>query len=153
MPKKTTKLKFIDPLGGKGKITSNWGKRKPFKAKNFVSDPIHNGMDIGGKSGTRVKAMAKGKVIKSGKNKDGYGNVVIVKHSNGQQSLYGHLRGKGKAKKGITIKKGGTIGKLGNSGMSTGSHLHITISKKGKSALKNNLKDTINPRKVIKRKK
>jgi murein DD-endopeptidase MepM/ murein hydrolase activator NlpD len=147
------KMRAKDPLGGKGKVTSNYGKRKSFEAKEYKSDNKHNGIDIATKAGTRVKAIEKGTVTKSKAHKGGFGNIVEVKHANGQKSLYGHLQKSGKINKGRKVAKGGAIGKVGSSGMSTGPHLHLSISKRGKSPLVNKLKNTENPKKYIRKSK
>lgn len=110
-----------------GTITSGFGRRTdPFN--NLPA--FHDGIDIRNKAGSAVKATADGKVCKSGF-ESGYGNVVQLDHGNGFKTLYAHLR-KVLVKKGQRVERGETIGLLGSSGRSTGSHLHYTISYRGK---------------------
>ena len=112
------------PLGAPvpGVITSKFGKRR---------DPInsriafHNGVDIRGRMGTNVKATADGKVFEVG-NDNGIGRFVIIDHKNGFRTTFGHLK-KILAKRGEEVHRGQTIGLLGNSGRSTGPHVHYEV--------------------------
>lgn len=88
---------------------------------------FHKGMDIAVAYGSDVMATAAGKVIFSGK-KGGYGNCVIVSHGNGLATLYGHLSAV-IAKTNDEVKVGQIIAKSGNSGRSTGPHLHYEVHK------------------------
>lgn len=86
------------------------------------------GVDLGGKTGTPVYAAADGKVIiakNSGWN-GGYGNYIVISHSNGTQTLYAHLY-KIEVSAGDNVSKGTEIAMLGSSGNSTGPHLHFEI--------------------------
>lgn len=88
----------------------------------------HNGIDFGSPVGTPVLAAAAGSVIiarSSGYN-GGYGLYIVVNHANGTQTLYSHLSGVG-VSVGDKVEKGQVIGKVGNSGKSTGPHLHFEI--------------------------
>jgi LysM repeat protein len=76
-----------------------------------------NGIDFGGPSGTTIRAAAAGTVIisrDSGWN-GGYGNYVVIKHSNGMQTLYAHLS-QVSVSVGVTVPQGQTVGKMGNTG-------------------------------------
>ena len=88
---------------------------------------FHKGLDIAVPFGSDVVATAAGTVIFSGQ-KGGYGNCVIVSHGNGLATLYGHLS-KLVAKTNEKIKVGQVIAKSGNSGRSTGPHLHYEVHK------------------------
>ncbi len=88
---------------------------------------FHKGMDIALPSGSDVKATAAGTVIFSGQ-KSGYGNCVIISHGNGLATLYGHLS-QLVAKTNDKVKVGQVIAKSGNSGRSTGPHLHYEVHK------------------------
>jgi murein DD-endopeptidase MepM/ murein hydrolase activator NlpD len=90
---------------------------------------MHAGIDFAGRKGTPVVATAAGKVIKSGYG-SGYGNMVQIDHGNGYMSTYAHLS-KRNVKKGQSIKRGEKIGAVGNTGRSTGPHLHYEIRYKG----------------------
>lgn len=88
---------------------------------------FHKGLDIAVAFGSNVIATAAGKVIFSGQ-KGGYGNCVIVSHGNGLATLYGHLS-ELIAKTNDEVKVGQVIAKSGNSGRSTGPHLHYEVHK------------------------
>ncbi|MES0489300.1 MAG: M23 family metallopeptidase [Leptospirales bacterium] len=110
-----------------GRITSNYGYRNdPFGNKS----KFHKGVDIGCPIGTNVIAAAPGIVIYAN-TKGGYGNLVIIEHRNGYQSLYGHLS-KFKVTVGQKVERGQTIALSGNTGRSTGPHIHFEIKRKGK---------------------
>ncbi len=88
----------------------------------------HNGIDIGGPVGTPILASASGVVTvarDSGYN-GGYGKMIIIKHDNGTQTVYGHLSAV-YINEGDSVNAGATIGALGNTGRSTGPHLHFEI--------------------------
>ncbi len=88
----------------------------------------YNGVDLAASVGTPVRAAAGGEVIvsrSSGWN-GGYGLYVVVKHPNGTQTLYAHLS-KTAVAVGDTVASGETIGYVGNTGRSTGSHLHFEV--------------------------
>jgi murein DD-endopeptidase MepM/ murein hydrolase activator NlpD len=88
----------------------------------------HNGIDIAATPGTPVLAAASGRVIvaKLGGYNGGYGNMIIITHDNGVQTVYGHLRDI-YISQGSTVNQGQTIGEVGNTGKSTGPHLHFEV--------------------------
>ncbi|MCX8524185.1 M23 family metallopeptidase [Chryseobacterium formosus] len=88
---------------------------------------FHKGLDIAVAFGSDVVATAAGTVIFSGQ-KGGYGNCVIISHGNGLATLYGHLS-QLVAKTNEKVKVGQVIAKSGNSGRSTGPHLHYEVHK------------------------
>ena len=88
---------------------------------------FHKGLDIAVAYGTDVRAAAKGTVIFAGK-KGGYGNCVIVSHGNGLATLYGHLS-EILVETNDIIKVNQVIARSGNSGRSTGPHLHDEVHK------------------------
>ena len=87
----------------------------------------HKGIDVAVPYGSDVKASAAGTVIFSGQ-KGGYGNCVIISHGNGLATLYGHLS-ELLVSANDPVKVGQTIAKSGNSGRSTGPHLHYEVHK------------------------
>ncbi len=87
----------------------------------------HHGIDYAGKIGTPIHAAYDGKVIFMGR-KGGYGNTIVIRHKGGYKTLYAHLSRFNNRVRGKTVKKGAIIGYLGNSGMSTGPHLHFGLS-------------------------
>jgi murein DD-endopeptidase MepM/ murein hydrolase activator NlpD len=124
--------KFIQntPIGkpSEGKQTSGFGAREnPFGGSVTES---HKGVDFSGTFRSAVKSTAEGKVTFAGQ-KGGYGNCVIIRHLNGFETLYGHLS-KINVKNGQIVKIGTIIGELGNTGRSTGPHLHYEIILNGK---------------------
>ena len=88
---------------------------------------FHKGLDIAVAFGTDVRSAAAGKVIFSGV-KGGYGNCVIISHGNGLDTLYGHLSTL-IVKTNDIVKVNDVIAKSGNSGRSTGPHLHYEVHK------------------------
>ncbi|MFW5710002.1 MAG: M23 family metallopeptidase [Bacteroidota bacterium] len=114
---------FASPVN-KGRKTSGFGVRR---------DPIqhdkrfHSGIDIACPIGTRISAARNGKVIFSGYS-GGYGKLVIIKHSRNYCTYYGHLN-KILVKKGDTVATGQKIAISGNTGRTTGPHLHFEVRK------------------------
>lgn len=103
-------------------ITSNFGARTdPLNAENA----FHDGIDLRGNPGDMVKATADGKVIEQGYNAD-YGWYVRLKHGNNFTTLYAHNQ-KVMARPGDRVVRGQTIALLGNTGRSTGPHVHYEI--------------------------
>jgi LysM repeat protein len=89
----------------------------------------YNGVDIGASTGTGVIAAADGVVIianGSGAWNGGYGNYIVIRHDNGTQTLYGHLS-RVLISSGSYVNQGSTIGLVGSTGKSTGSHLHFEV--------------------------
>ena len=111
----------------RGPIRSAFGARR---------DPInghrsfHKGIDIAAPSGTPIPAAATGRVVFAGRN-GGYGNMVILEHSDGTRTRYGHASSL-LVKAGETVESGQTIAKVGSTGHSTGPHLHFEVIKKGR---------------------
>jgi murein DD-endopeptidase MepM/ murein hydrolase activator NlpD len=86
----------------------------------------HKGLDIAGPEGTPVQTVANGTVKYAGWNTQGYGNLVVIDHGS-YQTLYAHLRTTPTVSKGQTVGAGHMVGELGNTGFSTGPHLHFEI--------------------------
>jgi len=114
---------FIWPLGKRKKISSKFGKRW---------GRHHRGVDIPAPLGTPILAAKGGRVIFSGYNFGGFGNITKILHVDGTVSLYGHAK-KNFVKKGKIVRKGQIIAEVGRSGNATGPHLHFEIWKKGKA--------------------
>lgn len=123
---------YIRPASGP--ITSPYGPRW---------GSYHYGIDIGNKRGTTVVAAASGKVVKvvsgckEGATSCGgrYGNYIVIEHPNGQYTRYAHLQ-KVSISMGQTVSQGKKIGTIGNTGSSTGPHLHFQIEKANGSTIK-----------------
>lgn len=125
-PKKGT-----TPKKGSGIATGNGsaGFTHPLPG-SIRTQGIHgyNGVDFGAAAGTPILAAASGEVIvsKSSGWNGGYGLYVVIKHANGTQTLYAHLSRTAVAV-GSTVSQGQVIGYVGNTGRSTGNHLHFEV--------------------------
>jgi murein DD-endopeptidase MepM/ murein hydrolase activator NlpD len=110
----------------KGWVSSPWGSRtSPFtNEKEF-----HNGLDISARIGSPIIAPADG-VVSSITKTDGFGNLLTVNHGYGFVTRYGHLS-EILVKKGQSVKRGEKIALVGDSGRTTGSHLHYEVHVKG----------------------
>lgn len=110
------------------RLTSNFGYRTdPFTGRAA----FHAGIDIAGKVGDSVYAAAAGKVV-TAKRDGSHGKYIVIEHPGGLQSWYMHLSDID-VSVGDEVKKGESIGNLGNTGRSTGPHLHFEIVKGGKA--------------------
>jgi murein DD-endopeptidase MepM/ murein hydrolase activator NlpD len=105
-----------------GWMSSRFGYRiSPFTGKR----EMHRGIDIATKMGAPIVAPADGIVTFTGRN-GGYGKTLVIKHGHGLKTKYAHLK-KALVKKGQYVKRGETIALVGNSGRSTGPHLHYEV--------------------------
>lgn len=105
-----------------GEITSRFGERlDPFRGEGA----FHSGIDIASHFGDPVRATADGVVIEAGRH-EGYGRLVVIDHGFGVSTWYGHLSGYN-AEVGMAVKRGDVIGYEGDSGRSTGAHLHYEV--------------------------
>jgi murein DD-endopeptidase MepM/ murein hydrolase activator NlpD len=110
----------------KGWITSYFGKRKsPFTGRRVM----HEGLDIAANTGTPVIATADGIVSRAGYN-PGYGKMVTIDHGYGYRTIFGH-NSKVLVKSGQRIKRGDRIALVGNTGQSTGPHVHYELRMNG----------------------
>lgn len=120
--KKATGELFVYPTSGR--LSSGFGIRPD----PFTGIPrMHYGIDLANYMGTPVKASFEGRVVALGVNQS-YGKYIIIKHSGGFQTLYGHLSN-WIVSKGEYVNQGEKIGEMGNTGRSTGPHLHFGIYK------------------------
>lgn len=119
----------------RGWVTSTFGER----ISPFTGFPqMHSGLDIANRVGTPVIAPADGIVVQTGAD-TGLGKMVAISHGYGIKTAYGHLS-EIKVRAGQKIKRGMEIGTIGNTGRSTGPHLHYSVSLNGV---------TVNPAKYI----
>jgi len=115
---------FRKPLRNSYYISSRYGWRdNPFVG----SRTFHNGIDMATSKGNPVYAALDGTVASTGYNVT-YGNYIIVSHHSGYQTMYGHLNTIQTAK-GAHVTTATKIGTVGNTGQSTGPHLHFTVYK------------------------
>jgi murein DD-endopeptidase MepM/ murein hydrolase activator NlpD len=90
----------------------------------------HHAVDIANSEGTEIRAAESGRVVIAHRIGGGYGKTVVINHGD-FQTLYAHLSGI-KVNVGDSVPKGWLIGQMGNTGHSTGSHLHFEIRKGSK---------------------
>ncbi len=110
------------------RLTSYYGyRRDPFTGTRS----FHNGLDMAAPLGTAVYAPMDGTVTSTGYS-NGTGNYIVIRHHGGYSTLYGHLSGI-EVSSGVGVKTGALIGRVGNSGYSTGSHLHFTVYQNGRT--------------------
>ena len=112
-----------DPTGGKGRISDHYGYRTH---PVLHHKQMHAGLDFAMPIGTPIYATANGVVLSAGI-QPGYGHMVEIRHNFGFGTRYGHLNGKYLVKQGDFVRKGDIIAYSGNSGLSTGPHLHYEI--------------------------
>jgi len=113
---------MASPVPAKFKITTPY-----HKPGSWWSSGYHTGVDFACPIGTPVSAAKDGTVLEVGGNTSwgaAYGNAIIIDHGNGVRALYAHLSGIG-VKKGQKVTEGQLIAKSGNSGNSSGPHLHF----------------------------
>ncbi len=118
-PKNAPTGTFQKPYGGNisSRFGSRWGRK-------------HQGIDYTGSIGDSIYASDGGEVIFAGWDNGGYGNMVKIMHNDGYETFYAHLNSVN-VKEGQKVSQGDVIGKLGNTGRSTGAHLHFEIRKDG----------------------
>lgn len=126
-------IRWMRPLVG-GRFTSRFGwRRHPMLSKRH----FHTGIDIGVYR-KRVRAVRNGQVLYAGW-LGSYGKAIVIRHESGFKSLYAHLSSV-KVRRGQYVKMGQGIGITGNTGRSTGPHLHFEIIKNGRP---------VNPRRYV----
>lgn len=117
----------IQPLSNRNlnRLSSGFGYRidPVYKTVKF-----HPGLDFSAPQGTPIYATAEGTVQTAGNLGNGYGNHIVIQHGYSYSTLYGHMS-RLKAKRGQRVKRGEVIGYVGNTGKSTGSHLHYEVLK------------------------
>ena len=116
------------PING-ARLSSSFGMRKhPILGYN----KMHKGTDFAAPEGTPIMASGDGVIIKAGWCGGG-GNCVKIKHNKTYQTIYAHMKNfSNLAIPGNRVKQGQIIGYVGSTGMSTGPHLHYTVSYNGK---------------------
>lgn len=115
----------ISPIGKKGYISSRFGYRNETVFSNHEPD-FHNGIDFALDEGNAVVSTADGKVVYTGFDETGYGNFVVVDHGYGLRTYYAHLADI-KTNVGKKVRRGEIIATVGNTGHTTGPHLHYEI--------------------------
>ena len=111
-----------------GLMTDGYGRRRdPFTGRRA----FHKGLDVSARRGTPVQAPADGVVVFAGRN-GGLGKTVKIAHGFGFTTVYGHLDSMS-VEPGDEVRRGDELGALGNSGRSTGPHLHYEVHVDGKA--------------------
>lgn len=115
---------FVNPIDGDYTLTSKRGSRvHPITGKAHE----HGGDDMAAKVGTPIRATASGTVERIDYNTGANGYAVFLRHKDGTQSVYLHMKGQPPLKKGQVVEQGFEIGQVGTTGRSTGPHLHFEI--------------------------
>lgn len=128
------RLPFSRPVGA-ARFSSAFGQRKdPINGRKS----FHAGLDYAAPRGTAIYAAGAGEVVYSARQR-GYGNLIKIRHAFGYETVYAHLNRR-QVKVGDKVERGDRIGDMGNTGRSTGTHLHYEIRVNGK---------TVNPAKYI----
>lgn len=115
------KVPLALPVRGSYRFTSGFGMRW---------GRMHEGADFAGAPGTAIHATADGVVASAGW-QNGYGQVIVIRHAYGLETRYAHLS-RMRVKPGQKVSKGDRIGDMGNTGRSTGTHLHYEVRIDGK---------------------
>lgn len=121
------KIPLSNPVRGSYRYTSGFGGRRDPKTGGWRK---HNGTDMAGPLGTTIVATADGVVTFAGR-QSGYGRLIKIRHKQGFETFYAHLY-RINVKAGQKVSRGDKIGAMGNSGRSTGVHLHYEIRLGGK---------------------
>ncbi len=122
----TQKLPLAIPVSGSYRNTSGFGYRRDPKSGG---KRLHKGHDMAGRLGTPVVASGDG-VVTFAARQSGYGRLIKIRHAQGIETYYAHLN-RIHVKAGQRVSRGERIGDMGNSGRSTGVHLHYEIRKNG----------------------
>ena len=122
-PQDTALIAFQEPVPGHA-VVSPFGLRQlPWEG----AGRLHEGVDISADAGVPVRVAADGVVIEVGQ-RGGYGRLVVVRHAEGLTTYYAHLGAFGEGMRpGLAVKAGEAVGRVGNTGTSTGPHLHFEI--------------------------
>jgi RHS repeat-associated protein len=114
-----------------GRITTVFGPTKPAETSQGLSSDNHIGIDIApttpGTTGQDINSIAAGIVVRTTTSTTGHGNNVIIVHPDGKTSRYAHLDTIN-VKPGQQVERGDKLGTLGNTGKSSGAHLHLDIT-------------------------
>ena len=125
-PEKTAPAarRFVSPFAAAREITSLYGLRNGRQ---------HRGIDIAAPVGTPVRSAAAGRVETVGHDENGYGRYIIIDHGRGMKTLYAHLQSTN-LRRGQHVQSGDTVALSGDSGRSTGPHLHFEVRVNDKAA-------------------
>lgn len=119
-------VNFVYPLQGT-RQSSKYGRRKHPIKKRIIH---HHGIDLAAPTDSVIRAITDGVVVFADPH-GGYGNFVVLKHAHGLTSHYGHCN-RLRVQVGQRVRGGDIVATVGNTGVSTGPHLHFEIRKDGK---------------------
>ncbi|MCW2135065.1 M23 family metallopeptidase [Arthrobacter sp. VKM Ac-2550] len=122
-PKKTAASGLASPVADLNQ-SSGFGYR--INPVTGAAGEFHNGSDYALACGTDVKAAAAGKIVEASSSAAGYGNRIVIEHSNGMKTTYNHLQSID-VSQGERVSAGASIADLGTTGNSTGCHLHFEV--------------------------
>jgi murein DD-endopeptidase MepM/ murein hydrolase activator NlpD len=109
-----------------GEISLQWPTRGRVSQRAWT---CHHAIDVAAPIGVPVYAAAAGQVVVAGETEyPGYGRMVVIRHADGYQTLYGHLSAS-YVLAGEHVTRGEMVGRMGSTGRSTGSHLHFEVSR------------------------
>lgn len=128
MPDDPATVFFGAPLIGDGSF--GWPLNGGWVSDTFISNRNHQGLDLAAPEGTEIYAARSGMVVSAGWNDGGYGNVVMIDHMDGYQTVYAHMS-LAIAMEGQYVEKGQLIGLVGNTGYSFGAHCHFEVRYNG----------------------
>ncbi len=114
---------YIWPVPNSKNISSQFGHRW---------GKSHEGIDIPARTGSHILAVSDGVVVYSGNDLTGYGNIIVIGHRYGIFSVYAHCN-KNYVSHGDRVHRGQVIGEVGNTGRSTGPHLHFEVRRNGRA--------------------
>ncbi len=133
----TARKPRVNHLGYSRPISTKYRISQWFKPRRNRS---HKGIDIAGKKGSPIFSVASGRVVYQGRKFSGYGKMILIKHDKGISTIYAHLS-KIFVTAGQHVSRGQLVGAMGNTGRSSGVHLHFEIMEH---------KIPVNPTKYIK---
>lgn len=110
---------------GRFRITGRFGENR--------GDHIHQGVDFAAPIGTPIQSLIGGTVVRKGYQAGGAGYYVVIRGADGTETKYFHMKGASPLKVGEKVAPGSIIGFVGNTGHSTGSHLHLEVWQNGKA--------------------
>jgi murein DD-endopeptidase MepM/ murein hydrolase activator NlpD len=116
--------------GAVGSGSFVWPADNHFLSGYDYNPPVHRGLDIKASLGAPIYAADSGVIVYSGWNDYGYGNLVVIDHGNGWQTVYGHLS-QIYVVCGQSVGQGVGIGLAGSTGRSSGAHLHFEVRYNG----------------------
>lgn len=129
------RLLMKTPIDG-ARVTSRFGPRRH---PTLGYTKAHKGVDFGARAGTPIMAAGDGTVVRAAP-LGSYGNFLLIRHSNGYETAYAHLRGFADGvKAGMRVRQGDVVAYVGSTGRSTGPHLHYEVRRKGRQVNPMNL--------------